>query len=206
MDYSQTYGHDYDDEDFDNSASEEEEEESVEESEEDSEDDAPLSDLVKSKPTRKSKPRSKAKPKAKSNAKSKSNGRSKGRNAAPVAEPVGRTQKEEIVEKILRRRGYCLEEWPPEGLTLDSNASEFITCGIKGILVGFRGESTGLIKDLRPRDGLIPSVNCLLKRPAEELKAMLIKGIEAQKADLEKSKEQNELQLFTVSSVLSLTK
>ena len=230
VDYSQTYGHDYDeDEDFNNSASEEaedseevsededeedeEEEEEESSAEEESEDDTPLSDLAKkSAPSKrkanpnsrsKSKPKPKPKAKAKSKAKSKAktNGRKKAKStAAPVAEVVGQTAKEQIVEKILRRRSYCLDEWPPEGLTLDSShASEFITCGIKGILVGFRGESTGLIKDLRPQNGLIPSVNCLLKKPTSELKELLLKGIEAQRADLEKHKEQNELQVFTVS-------
>ena len=75
---------------------------------------------------------------------------------------------------------------------------------VLGVLVGFRGDSIGEIRDLRPKkDCAIPSVNYLIGKNSTELKKLLIEGIEKQKEDLIEHKEQNGVKIYEVSNLFS---
>jgi hypothetical protein len=107
--------------------------------------------------------------------------------------------KDDLINRILRRWWYALDEWPPEGFNYsevlkkqkfrlvhqDSWSSEpNVNHGFTKVmqLPGYPGVyvlPNGYLKDLRPEDSC-PSYHNLYKKPVKELKEILLTAINCQ--------------------------
>lgn len=92
-------------------------------------------------------------------------------------------QKGLLVQRLLVRWWYAFE-WPdPKSLPKEPPENYDAMDGFPGVYVCTQGDDVGKIQDFRDHDRK-PSFRTMAKKPAEELRTLLIKALETQKKEL----------------------
>jgi hypothetical protein len=170
----------------------EEEGEEEEEEDDDDDDDLPLAALKGPSPKKKKAPAkkkattSKKKKTASSTSTSSSTVTTNGNYQSPSAALYGSNcQKGQLIQKLLCRWWYAIE-WP-DPATLPEKSPKYYDRldGFPGVYVCTKGDEVGKIMDLRDKEKC-PCFNNFAKMSSEELQKLLLKALEAQKAQLVK--------------------